>query len=130
MLAHLQHDTLANPYNDLWMGRVMVRADVLPNKTKLVTSTDTLIYDVNYQCPLKHDLYVWDSAVYYTKECTMDFRTKDIPFSFKDIGVRRALNINGARHAHRFSRIQHAGSYTSKHLYYPANPKMRSEFIR
>ncbi|MEO6940084.1 MAG: hypothetical protein ABI444_08120 [Candidatus Kapaibacterium sp.] len=49
------------------------------NKQGVISSIDTLLFDVT--CPsLTHTLYLWDSSIYYSPECTMDFRVRDIPF--------------------------------------------------
>lgn len=58
--------------------RLVVHADTPSDD--VISTRDTLIFDVNCVDKLEHALYLWDTAVYYDQTCTFDTQVKNVRF--------------------------------------------------
>ncbi|HEY3873857.1 MAG TPA: hypothetical protein VGM92_00140, partial [Candidatus Kapabacteria bacterium] len=63
------------PFLTLYLG-----ADAVPSNPSLIGSHDTLILDASRVQTYDYTLYLWDTGVYYSRECSTDFKVRDIPF--------------------------------------------------
>ena len=69
-----------SPVDDIPFLTLYLGAEPVPINNALIGSHDTLVLDASRPEPYDYTLYLWDTGVYYSHECSTDFKVRDIPF--------------------------------------------------